>query len=296
MDKKVIVPLDGSELAEVALPFAEESVGRTGSELILIFVKDLNDNRSSRMLESYLEKIAETAKVEAEKYQKDPGGEPVSVRWEILNGNPAEEIIAFANKEDGSRIIMATHGQSGFTRWALGSVADKVSRVINRPITLIRAKGSQPAVHERGFFNKILAPLDGSNESEVTIPYIEELALGMEADVTLLLVLKAENMVIPYGGIKESESQRASANDYLEKLTGKMQSKGINTRYILLETQGDIAEEINNYTGQNYIDLVIMATHGRSGPRRWILGSVANKVLHEGNSPIMLIRTPRAGD
>jgi len=296
MDKKVIVPLDGSELAEVALPFAEESVGRTGSELILIFVKDPNDNRSSRMLESYLEKMAETAKVEAEKYQKDPGGEPVSVRWEILNGNPAEEIITFANKEDGSRIIMATHGQSGFTRWALGSVADKVSRVVNRPITLIRAKGSQPAVHERGFFNKILAPLDGSNESEVTIPYIEELALGMEADVTLLLVLKAENMVIPYGGIKESESQRASANDYLEKLTGKMQSKGINTRYILLETQGDIAEEINNYTGQNYIDLVIMATHGRSGPRRWILGSVANKVLHEGNSPIMLIRTPRAGD
>ena len=131
MDKKIIVPLDGSELAEVALPFAEESVGRTGSELILIFVKDLNDNRSSRMLESYLEKIAETAKVEAEKYQKDPGGEPVSVRWEILNGNPAEEIIAFANKEDGSRIIMATHGQSGFTRWALGSVADKVSRVVN---------------------------------------------------------------------------------------------------------------------------------------------------------------------
>ena len=118
----------------------------------------------------------------------------------------------------------------------------------------------------------------------------------MEADVTLLLVLKAENTVITYGGIKDAESQRASAKDYLEKLTGKMQSKGINTRYILLETQGDIAEEINNYTGQNYIDLVIMATHGRSGPRRWILGSVANKVLHEGNSPIMLIRTPRAGD
>jgi nucleotide-binding universal stress UspA family protein len=296
MYNKIIVPLDGSELAEVVLPYAEESVGRTGSELILISVRDLNDNRSPRMLQSYLEKIAETAKVDAEKYQKSPGGEPVNVRWEILNGNPAEEIIAFADKEDGSRIIMATHGQSGFTHWALGSVADKVSRVINSPITLIRAKGSRPAVHERGFFNKILAPLDGSKESEVTIPHVEEWARNMEADVTLLhvLKLKLESLIVSYVGTKEAESLKASAKDYMEKLTSSMQNKGVNTKYVMLETRGDIAEEINNYTAQNYIDLVVMATHGQSGPRRWVLGSVTNKVLHEGNTPIMLIRTPRA--
>src|SRR5512137_2418405 len=164
MYKKIIVPLDGSELAEVASPYAEESIGRTGAQLILISIKEANDNRSSRMLQSYLEKVAETTRVNAEKYQKSPGGEPVSVKWEILNGNPAEEIVAFAGKEEGSRIIMATHGNSGFTRWALGSVADKVTRVSDRPVTLIRAKGSRPAVRERGFFNKILAPLDGSNE------------------------------------------------------------------------------------------------------------------------------------
>jgi nucleotide-binding universal stress UspA family protein len=294
MNRKIIVPLDGSELAEVVLPFAEEVVGRTGSELILISVRELNDSRSLRMLQSYLEKIAETAKVNAEKYQKYPGGEPVNVRWEILKGNPAEEIVAFANKEDESRIMMATHGQSGFTRWALGSVADKVSRVINRPITLIRAKGSRPAVHDRGFFNKILAPLDGSKESEVTIPDVEELARNMEADVTLLQVVKLENAIVSYMGIKGIESLKASAKDYLEQLTASMQNKGVSTKYVMIETRGDIAEEINNYTAQNYIDLVVMATHGRSGPRRWVLGSVANKVLNEGNTPIMLIRTPRA--
>ena len=296
MNKKIIVPLDGSELAEVVLPFAEEVVGRTGSELILISVRELNDSRSLRMLQSYLEKIAETAKVNAEKYQKYPGGEPVNVRWEILKGNPAEEIVAFANKEDESRIMMATHGQSGFTRWALGSVADKVSRVINRPITLIRAKGSRPAVHERGFFNKILAPLDGSKESEVTIPDVEELARSMEADVTLLQVVKLENAIVSYMGVKGIESLKASAKDYLEQLTARMQNKGISTKYVMIETRGDIAEEINSYTAQNYIDLVVMATHGRSGPRRWVLGSVANKVLNEGNTPIMLIRTPRADE
>ncbi len=62
----------------------------------------------------------------------------------------------------------------------------------------------------------------------------------------------------------------------------------------MIDSTEDVAEEINKYTTQNSIDLVVMATHGRSGPRRWILGSVTNKVLHEGNTPIMLIRTLRA--
>jgi nucleotide-binding universal stress UspA family protein len=290
MYKKIILPLDGSELAEVALPFAEESVGRTGAELILISVKEPNDSRSSRMFQSYLEKVAETSRVNAEKYQKSPGGQPVNVRWEILNGNPAEEIITFADKEEESRIIMATRGNSGFTRWALGSVADKVSRVTDRPITIIRAEGPRPAVRGRGFFNKILAPLDGSKESETTLPHVEELALSMVADVTLLQVLKLASQIISYGESRDMESMKVSMKEYMEKLTSDMQSKGINTKYIIIETRGDVAEEINKYTAQNYIDLVVMATHGLSGARRWVLGSVTNRVLNEGNTPIMLIR------
>jgi nucleotide-binding universal stress UspA family protein len=291
MYNKIIVPLDGSELAEVVLPFVEEDIGRTGSELILISVKETIDNRSPRMIQAYLEKIAETTKINAEKYQKNPGGEPINVKWEILTGNPAEAIVAFADKEDDSRLIMATHGESGFTRWALGSVADKVSSVTKRPITLIRAKGSRPAVHERGFFNKILATFDGSRESEITLPLVEELAQSMEADVTLLHIFKLESLAINYGAIKEAESLKTSAKDYLEKLTGSMQKKGLNAKYVMIEARGDVADEINNYTTQNYIDLVVMATHGLSGPSRWVLGSVTNKVLREGNTPIMLIRT-----
>jgi nucleotide-binding universal stress UspA family protein len=291
MYKEIILPLDGSEMAEVALPFVEEFVGRTSSELILISVRDPDDDRSLRMLQSYLEKIAETARVNAEKYQKSPGGEPVNVRWEILTGNPAEEIVTFANKEVESLVIMATHGHSGFTRWALGSVADKVSRVVDRPIMLIRAEGSRPAVRGRGFFNKILAPLDGSNESEKTIPHVKDVAGSMNADVTLLQVLKLDSSFVTFGENRETESLKASAKEYMEKVTSSLQNTGINTKYVLIETRGDVAEEINNYTTQNYIDVVVMATHGRSGPRRWVLGSVTNKVLNEGNTPIMLVRT-----
>jgi nucleotide-binding universal stress UspA family protein len=293
MPKKLIVPLDGSDLAEVVLSYVEQDVGRTGSELILISVREPNNTHSLNMLQGYLEKIAATIKVNAEKYQPSPGGQPVTIRCEVLNGNPAEEIIAFASKEADSRIMMATNGQSGFTRWAVGSVAEKVSRVINQPITLIRAKGGRPDVRARGFFSKVLAPLDGSRESEVTLPYVEEMARDLQAEVVLLQVFIPDGFIASQLRLMDPESLRAFTNNYMEKLAGNMQEKGLQAKSVVLEARGDVAKEINNYTAQNYIDLVVMSTHGRSGLRRWVLGSVTDEVLHEGNTPIMLVRPPQ---
>jgi nucleotide-binding universal stress UspA family protein len=291
MTTRIIVPLDGSESAEVVLPYIEEEIGRTGADLVLVTVRQPDDHHSELLFQSYLEKLVNNIQVNAEKYQPSPGGKPVNATWEILNGTPAEEIVAFANEEKDARIVMATHGQTGLARRALGSVAEKVSRMTSRPITLIRAQGSKPAVRERGFFNKILAPLDGSSESEITLPYIEELSLSLKADVTFMQVLQLENLIINDIGLKETEKIKAAAQEYLEKITSSLKEKGINAQYVLLDTRGTIANEINTYTARNYIDLVVMATHGRSGPSRWVLGSVAEKVLNEGNTPIMLVRT-----
>jgi nucleotide-binding universal stress UspA family protein len=292
MYKTIIVPLDGSELAEVALPFAEETVGRTGVAMVLLSVRQAQDPRSPTMMQSYLEKITEQAKIDAEKYQKSPGGQPVDVTWKILQGNPAEEIVSFADQEDGNRIVMATHGQSGFTRWGLGSVADKITKASNVPVTLIRAKGSQPEVR-KGFYNNILAPLDGSKESEVILPHVEDMARSWGAEVTFFMVFLAENITVTWEAVKNAESLKSSARNYLENLTSGLKAKGINAKYVMIDSAKDVAEEINKYTIQNSTDLVVMATHGRSGPRLWILGSVTNKVLHEGNTPIMLVRTSR---
>ena len=133
MFEKIIVPLDGSELAEVALPYAEEIAGRMGSDLILLYVKEPNETRSQHMLQCYLESIASTAKAGAEKYLAESGTKKINIETKILTGNPAEEIINFADSTEGAKVIMATHGQSGITRWALGSVADKVTRATVRP-------------------------------------------------------------------------------------------------------------------------------------------------------------------
>jgi nucleotide-binding universal stress UspA family protein len=290
MINKIIVPLDGSQIPEVSLPYVEEQAGRLNAEIILLVVIQPNDIRSRTMLESYLEKLSTQVKEGARKYQK-VGTIPVVVKTRVLTGDPAEEIIAFADKEEGSKICMATHGKSGLTRFPIGSVTDKVIRTTIRPVSVIRVKDYK-SVHKQGYFQKILAPMDGSKESEGILPYLEEIALAMNAEITFLHVLKEVNVMVNLQDIKVAEENMETMKDYLEKLTSLLNQKGLKVNYEMLEISGkDVADEINRYSHAHSIDTIVMATHGRSGAKRWILGSVALKVLIEGNTPMTLIRS-----
>jgi nucleotide-binding universal stress UspA family protein len=290
----IIVPLDGSSTAEVALPYAEELAGRLGAELVLVFVTEPNDHRSGNIIQCYLENTVQKAEKAAAKFITGTGFNQPESRTILLNGNPAEEIINFAENQKGSLIVMATHGQSGpNTRWALGSVVDKVIKATTTPVNIIRAAGDKTAVHEAVHLEKILVPLDGSKESEATLPYAKELARLLKAEVTLLKVNEFNYEVMSMEQVKALDEARKSAEYYLDKLTDDFRQSGIKTECVAIEgAAGAAAEEINKYTRENPTDVVIMATHGRSGPRRWLLGSVANKVMLEGNTPIIMVRTP----
>jgi nucleotide-binding universal stress UspA family protein len=292
--EKIIVPLDGSKLAEAALPYAEEFAAKLGSELILINVIEPNDNRSENMLRYYLGNIADDAKAGAEERLTSPGPKEVKVETRVLKGNPAEEIVSFADRMEGANIVMATHGESGITRWALGSVADKVTRATIRPVTVIRAKTSGPQVHGKCPLNTLLAPLDGSKGSEATLPYVVELAAKLKAQVTLLEILKLNYISPNMEHVDMLNSMRKEANDYLAGIANSLKQKGLEAKSEVVEALGDESEEIIKYTQKNCMDVIVMATHGRSGPRRWVLGSVTNKVLREGSSPLMIVRTPGA--
>jgi nucleotide-binding universal stress UspA family protein len=186
---------------------------------------------------------------------------------------------------------MATHGYSGVgTRWALGSVADKVSRATNVPITFIRAKRDKPAIRPKTELKTILAPVDGSSLAEATLPYIRDMAQQSKAEVVFLQILVKQLVTHKMIEVPIPEETREAAKEYLENLVANFKNNGISARYDIWETRGDIAEKIVEYTEKKKVDLVIMATHGRTGLKRWVMGSVANKVLREGNAPIMLVR------
>jgi len=221
----------------------------------------------------------------------------VKVEAEILDGDPVEEITKYAEKKNINLITLATHGRSGLKSWATGSVADKVAKIAKPPVWLIRAKGARPDIREKDVLDRALVPLDGSKESEAVIPYIEELAASLNAEVTLLQVLTPGYFANYSGGggyqyIYFQENQirldEKFAGDYLDKIGTRLKRKGITVRSQV--RLGNAAEEIIKLAADVQVDVVAMSTHGRSGIGRWILGSVADKILNEGGTPLLLVR------
>ncbi len=277
MYEKIVVPLDGSPLAEVALPFAEEMAGKMGSEIILLSVLQSDEAHEYQNHHSYATEIANVLKRRVEKNFKIPAGRAIKVGTATRAGSPAEGILDYVSKVAANLIVMATHGRSGISRWAVGSVADKVVRATTgQPLLLIRVKGSHPDIRAKRILKKVLVPLDGSTASEAVIPYILEIAHSLQMELTFLQVLP-KNDHIP-----------TDAEAYLQSLCSRLEDKGITAKYEV--RVGAPAEQIIDLADELAIDVVAMSTHGQNAINLWSLGSVAQKVLLGGNTPLLLIK------
>ena len=300
MYEKILVPLDGSELAQIALPYAEKLAGKVGSQITLIYVSGSIDDQYHHMHQFYLQKIAEATRQAAETYIENPEVKAIKLETVILLGDPAKQIVDYADKEGIGLIIMSTHGRSGIKRWAMGSVADKVLRATKQPLALIRAKHTRPDAPDKNILSKILVTLDGSKQSEAVIPCIEELASKLKADVTLLQVVAPDYHISTTGepeyGVyaeKHAETIQALAREYLENIAAQLKQRGVNAKPEVMF--GTAAETIIKFADAIAADMVALSTHGRSGVSRWALGSVAERVLRAGDTPLLLVRTPGAG-
>lgn len=299
MYKRILVPLDGSELAQLTMPFAEKIAGRLGSRIMLLYVSEsLEDSRNPER-QLYLQRMITVAKADIKQYTDKLKRKRIKVESAILVGDPASEIVDYAQKEDFSLIVMSTHGRSGIKRWALGSVADRVLRGTEKPIVLVRARQVSPDTIAESLFGKIIVTLDGSRESEAVIPYIEELAGGVEAKIVLLHVIEPSYRFSTAGGFKyegysekKKKSMRAFYDNYLEGIAASLGRRGIDARFQV--KFGEVAEVIIKFADETGADFIAMTTHGRSGIKRWALGSTADKVLQSGNTSLFLVKTPAA--
>ena len=277
MYKKIVVPLDGSPLAEVALPYAEEIAGKIGSEMVLLSVLAAEEQDEYQRHYAYMEKVVDLTMHQVKKYTQDNGHGDCAVCTATRVGNPAEGILDFIDKGHLCLVIMATHGRSGLSRWAIGSVADKVVRSTTRqPMLLIRAKGAHPDVRAKRIFKKALLPLDGSAESEAVMPMITTMAAALQMELTLLRVVPRMNHSLP------------SIESYLQDWCQRLEEKGISSRYEV--RAGAPADHIIDLADESASDLVAMATHTHAIGNLWPLGSIAQKVLLGGNTPLLLVR------
>jgi nucleotide-binding universal stress UspA family protein len=299
MFKTILVPLDGSALAEQALGVAAGIAKASDAVLDLVLVhqpiafRAMRTSRNERQWEAedrYLESIVA-------ELGTSPG---VSATHTILGGDPVEAIGARAWDVGADLIVMTSHGRTGVERAWLGSVADGVIRGAKKPVLVLHAADGHVPRGTR-LFNRILVPLDGSALSAEILGAVRDLARCTWARIILFRVVPPVPMItaetaVTWGTyptmIRDDEATKLLEADAKEELASVMHDLGRDgfrevEAHLIVSDRA--AHEIIEFAGKSNADLIAMATHGR-GASRLLLGSVADKVLRGATVPVLLRR------
>ena len=298
MYKKILVPLDGSSVAEHVLPYARLLAGGLDVPVALLGIVDATElasamskekaryfdatiEDSARRSRDYLKKIAQTFP-------------RANVSFAVEKGRAEEVIIAKTDADKQTLITMATHGRSGLDRWLLGSVAEKVLRGSANPLLLIRARAEAKTEGEMTL-KSVVVPLDGSEVAESILPEVIEIAKKLNIQTVLFRACH-----VPYSVFGGGHSQyplinellggiKAEAREYLEKETAELKKRGFEkVSYVLQEGIG--ADEIISFGQRTPDNMIAMCTHGWSGVKRWVLGSVTETVVRHSGDPVLVLR------
>ena len=292
MYKNMLVPVDGSPLAETVLPYVYKLCDRFDLQVTFLHVCHDHD-QAIFMCEAYVNHLADAAKQQV----KSPKGAVAAV---TLSGSVAERILEQASTRGSDLILMAAHGYSG-SRWVLGSVVHKVLTSATQPVLVVR--DTLPA-GSGGWPQEAIVPLDGSTLSESVLPHVVALArTGVK--VTLLRVCEPPVLLADYPDTVMPDdweqhiklAEKGAQNMCNACLDGpvkdKLRKEGVEAQSTVVLAAG-AANGIMEYVGQFPSALVVMSTHGRSGFSRWPYGHVADRILLASKNPILLVRPQKS--
>lgn len=324
MFQKIVVPLDGSELAERAVPIAARIARSTGASLILVRVvyPPIRYASYTYMLitpEEFYSEVAEEETEVARNYLRRVAmSEPLAgIEVEIHTvASPiiAEAILETAQKTQSNLIVLCSHGYTGLKRWALGNVAQKLTRHSSIPVLVLREKndGQQQVYTTHPQTVHVLIALDGSPLSETAIEPAIQLGVALSVPehivVNLIQVLALQEvtgiMKIYEASAVAREHFIAETQAYLEEVKKKILTGNPTYRNLTVTTEvlvhDDVAgalvereHHINAGTqapnASECFDLMALTTHGRSGLQRWALGSIAERVLNATKLPLLIV-------
>jgi nucleotide-binding universal stress UspA family protein len=300
MYTRILVPLDGSKTAEKALPFARFLARQLKLPVELLEVIDIAEigRRIPPDKAQFAGAALENVERSRAKYLKEIAGTfpEVTVSCAVEKGTVAEVIVDKAAAEKNTLINMATHGHSGIKRWLLGSVAEKVLRGTTNPLLLIRATEEAKTEGEASL-RSVIVPLDGSELAECALPTVAELAKPLQLEVVLFRAY-----TIPYSAlavdpesfylVSDEELISAMRDEvvaYLDKKVQAIKKLGVD-RVSTIAEYGLAADEIISLAGKTPDNVIAMCSHGRSGVKRWVLGSVTETVVRHSGNPVLVTR------
>jgi nucleotide-binding universal stress UspA family protein len=296
MFKRILLPLDSSNLAECVLPHLVAIAQIGEPEVFLMRVLEpFGVTARMRMIdpvdwqirkaetESYLAGIAERLK---------NAGLHVSIN--LYEGKPAEQIVDFAHSWDADLILMSSHGQSGLSPWNVSSVVQQVIMRAHRSLMIIRAY-LPPTTDVTGLhYHKIFLPLDGSQRAEMPLPFAESLARAHSSEILVTHIVRQPELPRRTSASQEDlqlvsqliERNQDEAQKYLEDLKSRIELP-IQT---MLEVSPSINRSLHQISDENDVDLTIISAHGYSGGTRWPFGSIGLGFIVYGSTPLLILQ------
>jgi len=275
MLSKILAPLDGTEIAEAGLLWAEHAARRSGASLHLLTVVEPDQPDAAARA-----KVAE-AYLQSRRDQLRNSG--LNVRMEVASGEPAQTII---ERTEGVDLTVVS---SGTVRWLISAVLDRVLQRMTRPLVVVRASSTQRPAEPNT--DKILVAVDQSDYSGDIIPVVLDLAKALGSAVTVCHAVAP--VVDEYGqpALAHTAGATASlhdANFFVARVAQQLQDEGIEVETVV--AVGDAPGQIVRTAQKSGAGLIALATRGRDHLDSRLVGSTANAVLHSTRLPCLLTR------
>ena len=306
MFRTMLVPVDGSELAERALPYAAALARPAGGHVILLRAEPLIWQARQPRESASAAPVAPSSRawlvpaepgarmtLEAAAARVQADGVTAEVDFQRYRRGEAEAanvILAAAHERQADLVVVSTRGRSGFARWFYGSVADQVMRGADVPVMLVPTTVERPWPEDRA--PRILVPLDGSPLAEEILDPIGRLAAQLRAELLLVRVVEHLPLSVrvnaPHIVQSLQAAELAEARAYLALILDRVRRVGMTvTAYAVI---GSPSTTIATVAREEGVDLIAMATHGRGGLGRLVLGSVTDATLRGSTVPLLLVR------
>lgn len=288
---KILVPTDLSESAEEAFRHAAFLADWHDAELHLLNVTGRHMHAYEAMREGFPfddETLARMLQPEQGADRRLPRREELTIEQEqIKRASPAPAITEYADGRDFDLVVMGTRGRRGVDRLLMGSVAEEVVRTAGRPVLTVR-EGADVAPGEA--IRRLLVPIDFSEPSRLALRHAKELAMTYGAEIDLLHVVEEVALPTAYG-VEPVSFVVPDVVENSEKVLAQMAEEEIGYEHVVVQSlPGYPSTTILDYVDEREIDLVVIATHGRTGMDRLLLGSVAEKVVRRAACPVFTVK------
>jgi nucleotide-binding universal stress UspA family protein len=309
--RTILVPLDGSALAEQVMPYVRSLVSFMPSTIHLLHIVSEADRYHLLFDDPYgageptstvavaqptavatsWDVLRQNATMYLSEQAERLNAAGFQADFEVRLGDVPETIADTAERIGAKLVAMATHGYSGLRRWALGSVTDRVLHITNTPMLIVR--GAEKKADEPRF-KRIMLTLDGSPLARQATPLATEMATLAQAELVVVTAVAPPYLEAPelIGAYYSFDEALAAVRDRLPNQLGLYADvlKQHNVPIMPIAVSGLPAEAIVDEAAARNADLIVMATHGAGGLRRWALGSVADKIIHASTTPLLVVR------